>query len=76
MIVELTVTRREYQGKRRRVKKQFRMVGVRDEQTGTYHLYLTNIPADRLPAEDVARVYAARWEVETSVQRVEVSLPA
>ncbi|MBI3926959.1 MAG: transposase [Armatimonadetes bacterium] len=39
-------------------------MGVRNDDTGAYHLYLTNIPADRLSPEDIARTYAARWEVE------------
>lgn len=62
--VELTVNRRAYAGRRSRVKKRLRLVGVRNQETGVYHTYLTNIPAERLPAEDIARVYAARWEVE------------
>jgi hypothetical protein len=37
---------------------------VRDPVTNEYHLYMTNIAADRLTAEEVAQVYAARWEVE------------
>lgn len=39
-------------------------VGVRNESTGKYHLYITNVPRDTLSPEDIARVYAARWEVE------------
>jgi len=29
-----------------------------------YHLYITNIPVDRLNAEDIAVLYSARWEIE------------
>ncbi len=64
VMIELTVTRRSYRGKQAKVKKRFRLVGVRNQESGEYHLYLTNVPADRLSPEDVARVYAARWEVE------------
>lgn len=64
VMVDVTSTRREYRGTRSRVTKSFRLVGIRNVETGTYHLYLTNIPPDRLPPADVARTYAARWEVE------------
>lgn len=37
---------------------------MKDEDTGRYHLYVTNIPLERLTAEQVARVYAARWQIE------------
>ncbi|MHB1845874.1 MAG: transposase [Deltaproteobacteria bacterium] len=40
------------------------MIGIRDERSGEYHLYLTNVPPQKLTAEDVQSVYAARWEIE------------
>jgi len=40
------------------------VVGLRDDASGTYHLYMTNIGADALSVADISRVYAVRWEVE------------
>jgi putative transposase len=62
--IEVKVTRRAYQGERNKVTRTFRLVGVKDKETGKHHLYITNIPPERLDAEDIARTYAARWEVE------------
>lgn len=44
--------------------EQFRLVGVLDPATREHHLYLTNIPPDRLSPEDIGQIYAARWLVE------------
>lgn len=41
-----------------------RLVGVRNDETGRYHLYLTNIPVETLAAEEVGKVYSARWLIE------------
>lgn len=62
--VEIPVKRRPYGGWQTTVYLVFRVVGVRNESTGKYHLYITNIPRETLSPEDIARVYAARWEVE------------
>ncbi len=40
--------------------KTFRLVGVRNEKTGKHHLYITNVPRERLSRLDISRVYAAR----------------
>jgi putative transposase len=64
VVVEVRVPRRVYRGKSRRVRRTFRVVGVRNDVDGTYHLYITNVPADVLSAEDVSAVYATRWSVE------------
>ena len=37
---------------------------MRNADTSRYHLYVTNIPPDRLTAEQVARVYTCRWQIE------------
>jgi len=47
-----------------KLKETFRLVGVFDEKTKTYHLYLTNITPEQLSAEDVALLYRARWSIE------------
>jgi putative transposase len=62
--IEVTVTRRSYQGVRHKIARTFRLVGIMNEETGKYHIYVTNIPPEKLEAEDIARTYAARWEVE------------
>lgn len=62
--VELSFQRRVYGGKRHTDRERFRLVGVRDQKTGAYHLYLTNIPPEKLSAEDIAQTYAARWAIE------------
>jgi len=41
-----------------------RLVGLRNEKTEEYHLYLTNLGKDGYHAPDVAQFYRARWEVE------------
>lgn len=48
----------------RRVSADFRLVALRNEETKQYHLYITNVPVDRLSAEDIGKTYAVRWEVE------------
>lgn len=62
--VEVAFRRREYLGRRAGARRILRLVGVRNTETGRYHLYVTNIPPDRLTAEEVARVYASRWQIE------------
>lgn len=62
--IEVTYMRRAYAGKPSRVSTQFRLVGVRDERTKEYHLYVTNVPPERLSASEVALAYRARWEIE------------
>ncbi len=60
----LDIKRRPYNGWQTTVQKPFRIVGVLNEETGAYHIYITNIPGSQLSPEDVARTYRARWEVE------------
>jgi IS4 transposase len=62
--VEVDFKRRTYGGKRSGAFGRFRMVAVRDDGEGRYHTYLTSVPAETLTAEDVARIYGLRWEVE------------
>ncbi len=53
-----------------REQREGREVRDGDERAGKYHLYLTNIPADRLDAEDIARTYRARWLVELAFREL------
>jgi IS4 transposase len=62
--VEVEFSRRMYAGKSRRARQNLRIVGLRDTTSGDYHLYVTNLPVDRLPAEDVGIVYSLRWQIE------------
>lgn len=64
VMVEVSFKKRRYRGKASSRTRTFRLVAVRNDDTGDYHVYLTNLPADRLPAEDVTRTYALRWQVE------------
>ncbi|MCK4458891.1 MAG: IS4 family transposase [Methanosarcinales archaeon] len=64
VMVEVKFKRRKYRGKRTTVTKLFRVVAVLNEETGDYHIYMTNIPVTRLSAEDIASLYGARWEIE------------
>ena len=68
--VELTFERRTYLGKRRRDKMRCRLVGILNEETGRYHLYITNVPVETLNSEDVARVYGARWIIELAFREL------
>jgi putative transposase len=62
--VEVVFSRRVYAGRARRARLILRVVGIKDNATGEYHLYVTNLPADRLSAEDVSIVYSLRWQIE------------
>jgi IS4 transposase len=62
--VEVTFRRRKYKGKQRNDTATFRLVAIYNEEEKKYHLYLTDIPADTLCAEDIATLYSARWDVE------------
>ena len=42
----------------------YRLVGIMNKETEEYHLYLTNIPPDKISAEDIAIMYRARWSIE------------
>jgi IS4 transposase len=64
VMVEVRFQRRVYRGKRSYDTETFRVVGIRDEDTGTYHLYITNTLPEMLAAEDIQSTYALRWEVE------------
>lgn len=59
------IVRVSYKNKRgRRVHAEFRLAAVRNQETKKYHLYITNVPEERLSAEDIGKTYAVRWEIE------------
>lgn len=64
-IVEVEFRRRGYAGAEgRRERITFRLVGVRDEAIDAYHFYLTDLPPETLPAEQIANLYRGRWFIE------------
>jgi len=63
-IVEVTFKRRIYKGQQRQDTQSFRLVGVYSDESEKYHIYLTNIQAETLGPEDLARLYGARWDIE------------
>lgn len=64
VMVEVRFQRRSYAGKKRWDTMTMRLVGARDRASNHMHLYLTNVPFEKLGASDIAAVYAARWQVE------------
>jgi IS4 transposase len=62
--VQVQFLRQPYRGRQSRTWRTFRLIALRNQDTGAYHVYLTNLPARQLPAEDVQVVYALRWQVE------------
>jgi IS4 transposase len=62
VLVELEFDRKR--GSSATATKQFRLVGLLDEDEGEYHLYFTNLPQGEYAAPDIAQLYRARWEVE------------
>ncbi len=65
VMADFRVYIRKYDSKHGHNERQaFRVVGVRNDETRKLHLYVTNAPADMLPAEMVRDLYRLRWEVE------------
>lgn len=62
--VEVEFKKRQYEGTRSSATKTFRVVAVKNDETGEYHAYLTNLDADTFTAEEIAGLYRARWHVE------------
>ncbi|MDW7776341.1 MAG: IS4 family transposase [Methanosarcinales archaeon] len=62
--VEISFKRRSYNGKQRNDTEIFRLVAILNEETEEYHIYLTSISPEILDAEDVAKLYGARWDIE------------
>lgn len=72
MQVELSYRKRHYNGQRRQAPCSLRLIGRHNNTTGEYHLYLTNIPPEQLPAEDVQATYALRWQIELLFKELKV----
>jgi putative transposase len=61
---EVLFPRRTYSGHCSRARERYRLVAIRDEKTGKYHTYITNVPPDLFSAEAIASGYRARWLIE------------
>lgn len=64
LLIEVEFTRRGYLGRARRERTIFRVVGVRHGTARKHHWYVTNVPVTVLSPTEIAKTYAARWEVE------------
>lgn len=63
-IVKIAFKRRAYKGKQKQDEMKVRLVAVYNEDEEKYHIYITNIQKDILDAEDIAKLYGARWDIE------------
>ncbi len=64
VMVKVDYWKRGYKGYQRKNTQTYRVVGVLNHTCGKYHFFITNIPPEKLSAQDIAQVYAARWEIE------------
>jgi len=62
--VEVDYRSRSYRGQRRGHALHLRLVGLRDTTRNTYHWYLTNLAPETVPAEEIGKLYGARWSIE------------
>lgn len=66
VMVRIPYRKRRY-GKRksgRLCKGTFRVVGVRNPENRRWHLYITNLPPERISAKEIGQLYRARWLIE------------
>jgi putative transposase len=56
--VEVGFPRRRYGGRVHRDTQRLRVVGLLNRETGQYHLHVTNVPPEKLAAEDVGATYS------------------
>jgi putative transposase len=61
---EISFRQRRYAGRRRTATKRVRIIGLWDEARGVYHWYITNLPVETVAAEEIGKLYAARWTIE------------
>lgn len=70
---EIQFRRRRYRGRQSRGTLQVRIVALWDDVHQTYHWYVTNLPPEELPAEDVTKLYSARWAIELLFRELKTS---
>jgi hypothetical protein len=73
--VEVSFPRRRSGGRVHRDTQRLRVVGLLNRETGQYHLYVTNVPAEKLAAEDIGVVYSLRWQVELLFKELKSRYP-
>ena len=61
---EVHFRRRTYGGLRSGACLTVRVVGLRDDKHGGYHWYITNLPPETAPAEEIGKLYSSRWSIE------------
>lgn len=61
---EISFQRRQYAGRRSTATLRVRIVGLWDEGRGVHHWYITNLPVAKVKAEEIGKLYAARWTIE------------
>jgi len=61
---EISFRQRRYAGRRRTATMRVRIVGLWDEARRIYHWYITNLPVETVAAEEIGKLYAARWTIE------------
>lgn len=64
VMVKVEVTRRGHRGAKVKVPVVMRLVGILNDETQEYHLYLTDLPFETFDAERIADLYRGRWCVE------------
>ena len=64
LMVEVEVARRVYRGKKTIKTMAIRLVGILNEETEEYHLYLTNLGCQEFPPAKIAELYRGRWFIE------------
>ena len=64
LTVELKFRRRIWRGVSRSGSEVFRIVAIRDQTSRKFHVYITDIGAERLAADEIAATYAGRWAIE------------
>jgi IS4 transposase len=61
---EICFQKQRYAGHSRKATMRVRIVSLWDEVHGVYHWYITNLPVDKIEAEEIGKLYAARWTIE------------
>jgi putative transposase len=60
----LQFRRRPWAGRTRGASEVLRVIAIRDPETRRFHVYITNIGAERLAPDEIATVYSGRWAIE------------
>lgn len=61
---EICFQRRRYAGHHSKAILRVRIIGLWDEARDVYHWYITNLPVDKIKAEEIGKLYAVRWTIE------------